>query len=138
MKTLKSFEIYDGKESERKESFVRASRWIKIKNNYNPSKRNSLWDYVTDGNGRGVYSDNFDKSTGLYLDYFTFDGKNYALNQFVAIGSAWDCIGHHEGYYEDGEQFFISAYNIEDYFRPMYIELDEYCERVRVYREGRA
>ena len=135
MKTLQSFDIYDGKESARKINFVRVSRWIKIKQNYRPNKNNSLWDYVTDGDGYNTYSDNFNPEKGLYLDYFSFSGKTYALNQFIAIGCIWDCIGHAAGYYENGERHFLSAFDHESYYNPLYIELDEYCENVRVYME---
>ena len=137
MKELRSFDIYDGKEHERDYNFCRVSRWIKVKQNYRPNKRNSLWDYVTDGAGYNTYSDNFnpEKNNGLFLDYFTFRGKNYALEQFIAIGCIWDNIGHSAGYYEHGEKHFISAYDRDSYYNPLYIELDECGEIVRVYEE---
>ena len=135
MKELRSFDIYDGKEHERDYNFCRVSRWIKVKQNYRPNKRNSLWDYVTDGDGYKSYQENFMPEKGLFLDYFTFRGKKYAIEQFVALGCVWDCIGHYAGYYEHGEKHFISAYDRDSYFNPLYIEIDEYGENIRVYEE---
>ena len=135
MKVLKSFDIYDGKETEREYNFVRVSRWMRIKTNYKPNKRNSLWDYVTDGDGYKSYQENFTPEKGLFLDYFTFRGKKYALEQFIAIGCVWDNIGHYAGYYENKEKHYLSAYDHESYFYPLYIELDECGENVRVYEE---
>lgn len=138
MKQLKSFDIYDGKEHARDYDFVRVSRWITVKQNYNPNKGNALYDYAVDGFGNHSYSENFNpvENGGKYLDYFTFNGRNYAIEQFIAIGCVWDVLGHHAGYYENGEKHFISAYDTESYFNPLYIEWDECGERVRVYRES--
>ena len=107
MKTLQKFDIYDGKEHiDNDHCFVRVSRWIKVKQNYSPNKNNKLWDYVVDSFGRHPYQENFDTSDGLYLDYFTHNGRNYALGQFYSFGSIADSIGHFAGYYENGKSIF--------------------------------
>lgn len=112
----------------------RLSRWIEIKHNYNPSKRNSLWDYVTDGYGYHPYDDRFnpDENDGLFLDYFTWNGSTWALDQFLALGSVW-WGGAPIEYTENGEIHYISGVDGDNYFNPIYIEFDEYCEHVRVY-----
>lgn len=135
MKTLKGFSIYDGKEFEGDYDYKRLSRWIKIKQNYNPSKRNGLWDYVTDSYGYHPYQDKFNPAEGLYLDYFTFNGRNYAIDQFIRIGCAFDCMGRCLGYYENGDKHYLAGYEADDYIDSLFIELDEYGENVRVYEE---
>lgn len=114
--------------------FVRVSRWIKVKTNYSPCKRNPLWDYVQDGNGYKSYQEDFDPESGLFLDYFTFNGKNYALEQFMLLGNPFFTAVSYE-YEEDGKLCFLSGVDGEDYFKPIYIEMDEYVEHVRVYEE---
>ena len=137
MKRLTSFSIYDGKECENDYSYIRKSRWIKIKTNYKPSKRNALWDYVTDGSGYHPYQDQFNPAEGLYLDYFTYNGRNYSIDQFMRIGCAFDCMGRYLGYYENGDKHYLAGYDSADYFNPIFIELDEYGENVRIYEEAR-
>ena len=115
----------------------RISRWIKLKQNYNPTKRNSLWDYVSDSAGYHPYSDKFDPSDGLYLDYFKFKGKTYALDQFFCIGSAFLGGVPHMYYDEHGKLGVIGTlYMDSPIFGPaIYGEWDEYCEHVRLYEE---
>jgi hypothetical protein len=141
MKTLDKFDIYPGNNYTPVESiddrykYRRVSRWIQIRQNYNPGKRNRLWDYVTDENGRHPYQDNFSPENGLFLDYFIFNGRTYAIEQFIGFGSIADCIGHHTGYIENGEKYYLSGFDSEDYYRPILLELDDCGERVRVYEE---
>jgi hypothetical protein len=141
MKTLDKFDIYPGNNYTPVESiddrykYKRVSRWIQIRQNYNPGKRNRLWDYVMDENGYHSYHEKFNPVNGLFLDYFIYNGKKYALDQFIRISSIADCIGHFTGYIENGEKYYLSGYDSENYFKPIFIELDEYCERVRIYEE---
>lgn len=136
MKTLEKFEIYDGnKQIDKRYKLVRVSRWIEVKENYNPNKRNALWDYVTDGCGYAPYSEHFNPKEGLYLDYFRWNGRNYAIGQFMVFGSIWDNIGHHVGYTENGEDHYITGFDSHELFNPILIEVDEYCQHVRVYEE---
>lgn len=118
-----------------KVDFWRVSRWISVKTNYNPNKRNALWDYVTDASGNTPDSDGFDPSEGLFLDYFRFDGRTYATNQFYLLGSMW--IYETYTYTEDGEEKHLSAVDMcGDIYAPYYVEFDEYGERVRVYERA--
>lgn len=134
MKELNKFEIWQGTENIGG-SIKRVSRWIRINQNCNPRKNNVLWDYVTDGSGYNPHNDSFNPADGLYLDYFTYGGRNYALDQFIRFGSIADSIGHFEGYIENGEKYYLSGWDsCGSFFGPvLMIELDEYCEHVRVY-----
>jgi hypothetical protein len=106
-----------------------------VKQNYTPNKTNSLWDYVMDENGYKPYQDNFNPENGLFLDYFVWNGRTYALDQFLRFDSIADIIGHSTGYIENGEKHFLAGYDSHEIFNPVLIELDEYCEHVRIYEE---
>lgn len=141
MKELQKFDIYPGanynpvETIDTKYNYVRVSRWIKVKQNYNPRKNNRLWDYVTDENGYKPHNDNFNPENGLYLDYFRFNGRTYAIEQFFAFGSIADTIGHASGYIENGEKHYLQGFDNENIYNPIFIELDEYGENVRIYEE---
>lgn len=118
--------------------YRRISRWIEIKHNYNPSKRNSLWDYVSDENGYRPHSDSFNPENGLSLDYFRFRGRTFAVEQFYVLGGVW--VGGTPIFYndKDGKLGYISTVDMDgNMFHPIYGEWDEYCEHVRLYEEVR-
>ena len=130
---MKHFTTTDGKHR-----ITRLSRWITIQQNYNTSKRNSLYDYSTDGSGYHPHEDGYDPAGGTYLDYFRFGGRTYAIEQFVALGSMW--IGGQPYRFIDTDGTISSVDAVDmygDLYDPLYIELDEYGERVRVYRVER-
>ena len=107
----------------------RVSRWIKIRQNYSPTPRNSLWYYVMDGNGYREGQEKFDKNTGLYLNYFVWCGRKWAMEQFLRLPNfpvMWE---------ENGKLHWVCGYDAENYFNPIQIEIDEYGEYVRVYEE---
>lgn len=107
----------------------RVSRWIEIKHNYSPNKRNSLFYYATDENGYRDGQNAFNPANGLYLDYFKWNGRTWAIEQFMRLD--------YPIFYNDsnGKLGVISAYDSENYYNPILIELDEYGEHVRVYEE---
>lgn len=115
--------------------FERRSRWLSVKQNYNPSPRNSLWDYVTDGSGYKPYDKRFDPKDGLYLDYFTYEGRNYAIEQFLALGNPFWCPVIYTYQDRSGKVHYLSGVDGDEYYHPIYIEMDECCGRVRVYTE---
>ena len=123
----------DGWHSDGTEVFWRASRWIKVKQNYNPCNRNSLWDYVTDGYGYSPYQDKFNPETGLFLDYFIYRGRTYAIGQFLALNNPFFCPSGYSYEDEDGHVNFLSGVDGDNYYSPIYIEMDECGEYVRVY-----
>ena len=127
---MKQFTATDGKHT-----LTRLSRWITINTNYNVSERNSLYDYSTDGSGYRPHEDGYDPTDGTYLDYFRFGGRTYAIEQFVSLGSPWIGEKPYQFIDTDGWLRSIAAFDIDgDLYDPLYIELDEYGERVRVYR----
>lgn len=115
--------------------FYRVSRWITVRHNYTPRKNNMLWDYVTDENGYKPYQDNFTPENGLYLDYFKWNGRNYAIEQFLCLGNPFYTpftLSYENG---DGKKCYLSGVDNENIYNPIFVEFDEYCERVRVYIE---
>ena len=126
---MKEFTTLDGKRR-----LTRLSRWITVRTNYNANKRNSLYDYVMDGSGYYPYQDEFNPEEGTYLDYFIFNGRTYATAQFVGLGSNV-CPGEPYRFEDtDGTITTVSAVDFEgSFFNPLYLEIDEYGERVRVY-----
>lgn len=117
---------------------TRLSRWITVKTNYNTSKANSLYDYSTDEFGYRPHQDEYDPTGGTYLDYFRFGGRTYAINQFVALGSLWIGEEPYRFIDTDGTPSAVVAFDIDGcLYDPLYIELDEYGERVRVYQVKR-
>lgn len=115
--------------------FVRISRWIRVRENYNPSPRNPLWYYAMDGYGHTT-SDDKCNTNELYLDYFEHRGRKYAIEQFWALGNPFYAatIVSYRG--KDGKTHFLSGVDSEALYDPIYIELDEYGERVRLYQEA--
>ena len=115
-------------------TIYRLSRWIRIQRNYNPNKRNRLYYYAMDGNGYREGQNGFDPKNGLYIDFFHWNGRTYAIEQFIMLGSIWcpyTCTFNDK----DGKMHYLSGYDSENYFDPILIELDEYGEYVRVYTE---
>lgn len=111
----------------------RVSRWIKLRNNFNPSPRNRLWDYVTDSNGYHSYQDKFQSDTALDLYYFRFGGRNYALEQFYVLPGPPIMYEN-----EDGKRGVIGTVDMDgNLSHPLYGEWDECCEHVRLYEEVR-
>lgn len=112
----------------------RISRWITIKHAYNVSKKNALAYYAKDENGYKEGQTNFNPENGLYLDYFHFNGKNYAIEQFISNSPMWS-NGTQFFTDTDGKLTYIAGYDSENYYNPILIELDEYGEHVRIYKE---
>ena len=127
---MKQFTTIDGKHR-----VTRLSRWITIQHKYNASKRNSLFEFVTDENGYYPHQDGFDPVNGTYLDYFKFDGHSYAIDQFASLGSVWISGKPHKFRDTDGTISSVDAVDIYgDLYDPLYIEFDEYGGQVRVYK----
>lgn len=115
-----------------RETITRVSRWISIKQNYNANKRNSLHYYISDGYGNKIDSPDFNRADGTFLDYFTFKSRNYAIEQFYRLDSMY--IGSENRIIKDGrETINICAVDVENYYNPLYLEIDESGERVRLY-----
>lgn len=117
-------------------TFHLVSRWIKVRHNYHPTKRNSLWCYVTDGTGYKPNDEMFNPDDGLFLDYFKWNGRTYAIEQFLSYNNAcWNPVGYFwTG--EDGKLYWLGGVDMENIYSPISVEFDEYCENVRVYEEA--
>ena len=116
-------------------TLVRRSRWIQVRHNYNPNRRNRLWDYVRDGGGYGPYSEHFNPDTGLYLDYFVWDGRKWAIEQFLSTSGTMGLLAPIFFEDENGKTSYISGYDGANYFDPILLEVDDCGEYVRVYEE---
>ena len=126
---MKQFVTLDGEHT-----VTRLSRWITINTNYNVNERNSLYDYSTDENGYHPHQDGYDPTNGTYLDYFRYGGRTYAIEQFILLGSLWIGEKPYQFIDTDGTPRAVVAFDIDGcLYDPLYIELDEYGERVRVY-----
>ena len=126
---------YNGWYKDGTKDFKRVSRWITVRQNYNPTKRNSLWDYVMDESGYKSYQDGFNPVNGLFLDYFRFGGRTYAVEGFLACGNPfWNPVMY-SFTDTDGKTHYLSGVEIDDCCNPLYVEFDEYCTAVRVYEE---
>lgn len=119
----KEFETQNGTK------IYRVSRWIKIQQAYNITKRNSLYYYATDENGYREGQNNFNPENGLYCDFFKWRGRKYAIEQFLRLDYP---IFFND---TDGKLNYLSGYDSENYYNPILIELDNCCEYVRVYTE---
>lgn len=113
---------------------TRVSRWISIKHKYDIRKNNTLYDYCTDGYGYHPYDNKFNPQDGTSLDYFTFNKRKYAVEQFLLLSGAWICEKPYAFIDTDGKSTFITAFDGDgNIFDPWYAEFDEYCEHVRLY-----
>ena len=112
--------------------FKRVSRWLKVRQNYNPNKKNSLWEYVMDESGYRPHNKKFNPKNGLYLDYFRFNGRNFAVEQFLALGNPF-YTALNLSYEEKGKTFYLCGMEENDLCHPIFIEMRD--EMVRVYEE---
>ena len=129
MKRLKSVDGHD---------LYRVSRWIRVKQNYNPNKGNSLWDYVHDDAGYHPHQKQFNPENGMFLDYFRHGGRTYAVDQFCLLGSFFVSTPP-IAYMEDGEKHYIGTVDMDgNMFHPLYGEWEEDIDglRVRLYEVG--
>lgn len=116
-------------------TLVRLSRWIKVRQNYKPNKRNRLWDYVRDGSGYGPHSNKFNPADGLFLDYFVWNGRKWAIEQFLSVSGTMGLPAPILFEDENGKTSCIAGYDGENYYNPILLEVDDCGEYVRVYEE---
>lgn len=107
------------KTKEGEELYERISRWITIQHDYNITKRHSLYYYADDCcDGSNAVS------------YFKFNGRKYAIAQMYRLMGMMG-IGHNLILNDDS---ILCAYDGEQYYNPIYIEVDDFGEKVRVYQ----
>ena len=113
----------------------RLSRWIKLKS-VPVTKRHRLYDYARDEYGYHPYQERFNSENGVFLDCFTFKGKQYSLEQFLSTSSVWTGTWNpYHSVHDEDDQVVINGVQHDDYFHPLLIEIDEYGEHVRIYHE---
>ena len=100
----------------------RVSRWIKIKQAYNVTEKHSLY----------YYAEKIEENENI-LDYFVFNGRKYAISQFMRFG--YPVTANYIQWYEKDKLYFMAGFDSENYYNPILIEVDEYGEYVRVYEE---
>lgn len=108
----------------------RVSRWIMVHDEI-VTMRHRLASYAHDSEGRVEGQTGFDPSKGLHLMWFRWNGRKWAFDQFLRLSYPimWDD--------EDGKLNYLSAYDGENWYNPILIELSECCDYVRVYEEVR-
>lgn len=99
----------------------RVSRWITIKEEL-ITEKHSLWCYA-------------DKDTTFneryaYCSIFRWNGRQYAVNQFISRFSMY-------GFDLECKEYppYITGYDGERYYNNLYCELDDYGEKIRLYVE---
>lgn len=101
----------------------RVSRWIHRNQAYNVTPRHSLHYYAEDtGDGGNV------------VDFFRWNGRKWAVNQFFAFGTMFTPQAG-EMWEESDGLHCIAGYDSENWYNPIMIELSPDAECVRVYVE---
>ena len=73
---------------------------------------------------------------GGYVSYFDFDGITYSWDEIIRLGTDWASEPAYD-FIECGSYSSIIGVVATLYFSPIYVELDEYCDHVRVYEKER-
>lgn len=100
----------------------RVSRWITIQV-FPITKRHSLYAYAEP-------SDMGQPDGEQVISAFRFRNRWYAVNQFL---SRYGILGFDQKCEEYPE--YIHGYDAESYFRPLYCELSDDGEKIRLYEE---
>lgn len=69
------------------------------------------------------------------LWFFRWNGRSYALGQFMRYGGPWAALPGVPMWDEDDGLHHMTGYDMTDYHHPIEIEMDECCEAVRVWQE---
>lgn len=113
---MREFTTTEGK------TLLRLSRWTRVHCDV-VSKRHPLHYYSEPDSeypGKGI------------LFWFRFNGKKYALDQFICMNGMWATPVMFED--ETGKLNYLSGYDSEDYYNPIMIEVSDDGEHVRVYQ----
>lgn len=71
-----------------------------------------------------------------WVSYFDFDGAMYAMDEIIKLGNPWSSVPQHLLIDADGSPASIVGVEATSYLHPIYIEVDEYRELVRVYERA--
>lgn len=72
-----------------------------------------------------------------YVSYFDFDGITYALDEFLGLGTYWINEPVHNFIDFDGTHASIIGIEDTGYMHPIYIELSDCRDYVRIYEKER-
>lgn len=104
--------------------FIRVSRWISRKTDYN----------ITEKHGLYCYGEVCEDST-ICVDYIVHKGYRIACAAMYGLESMFISDHNHE-FIENKEKHFISTVDMDgDIYDPYYIECDEWGEKFRLYKK---
>ena len=104
--------------------FIRVSKWISRKTDYNITEKHGLYCYAED-----CCDDT------KCVDYIVHKGYRIACAAMYAIGSMY-VYGEPYEFIENKEKHFISAVDMDgDIYYPYYIECDSWGEKFRLYKK---
>lgn len=98
-------------------------RWIAIQCAPAITPRHALWEYGDD-NGDGTRS----------VWFFNHYGHRFAMGQFLRFGGPWFASTGPEWEEADGLHH-MAGIEVDRWHTPLMIELDDWCEAVRVWQE---
>lgn len=107
---MKTFKVTDSNRE-----VMRVSRWIRLEYT-EVSPRSKFWYYSDSGS----------------LIYFKFRGKRYALGQFTRFGYGG---GKDVMFSDKNGHYSLVAYDSEDYYLPLMLEIDASGKYVRLYQD---
>lgn len=106
--------------------FIRVSRWISRKTDYNITKKHGLYCYAED------CGDNT-----KCVDYIIHKGYKIACGAMYGIGSMW-VPGEPYEFIENNEKHYINAVDMDsNIYDPYYIECEFYGNKFRLYKKVR-
>lgn len=74
------------------------------------------------------------KYTVSGIPYITHNGRRYRLDNFYRLGSAW-CPGEAFTVTDAaGRKATLHGYEMDEYYKPLFIQLDEYGEKARLFK----
>lgn len=103
----------------------KVSRWITI-NDKRITRRHHLWEYGYNDDG-----DRTDEDKQRYIMSFKWHNREYSLEQFLSRFSVMVGFDHDCKEYPS----YITGYDGENYFNPLYCELDEVNLKIRLYQK---
>lgn len=104
--------------------FIRVSRWISRKTDYNITEKHGLYCYAEDCG-----------DDTKCVDYIIYKGYRIPLGAMYCLGSLF-IGGNNYEFIENGETHFISAVDMDgDIYDPYYIECDPWGDKFRLYKK---
>jgi len=116
--------------------FTRLTSWKDVRH-IDVTKRHSLFESATDGNGYTSHDKEFNTNQKkYYLDYVEYKKYKIPLSSCANMFNNFYFPFVYR-YSENGEIHYIHSFDMDDYFNPLYFEFSEDGERYRVYEKTR-